>query len=128
MCLDGNSAELSSHYVNSQLQALWENASKCAEHAAHLDYKSIAYEKSRNTRALREYHYMTRRSKQGLKETELFFSARFGKPELKFICNHEAWLCVKIEKGHLNLVHKDALKPNFRADRYLLIIVMPLSH
>ncbi|EKM51546.1 uncharacterized protein PHACADRAFT_102478 [Phanerochaete carnosa HHB-10118-sp] len=115
MCLDGNSAELSVHYVNSQLQAFWENAAKCAAHTVKLDFKSSAYEKSRRTRALREYHYLTRKSKPGLLEQDLFFSAKFGRPELKFICNHSVFLCLMIESGHLNLDIKDAVKPGNKA-------------
>ena len=121
MCLDGNSAELSVHYINAQLKALWDNAKKCADHAAHakLDYKSSAYEKSRNTRALREFHYLTRKSKTGLVEKDLFFSAKFGAPELKFICNHSVFLSLTIESGHLNLDIKDAVKPGRKARQYV---------
>jgi hypothetical protein len=33
---------------------------------------------------------------------ELFFTAAFSEPRLEFICNHEAALYIKIDKGHLN--------------------------
>lgn len=117
MCLDGNSAELSANYISAQLKALWDNAKKCAKHTTHarLDYKSSAYEKSRNTRALREFHYLTRKSKAGLHEDDLFFSATFGQPKLKFICNHFVFFYLKIESGHLNLDIKDAVKSGRKA-------------
>ena len=118
MCLDGNSAALSVRYVKAQLQALWENAKECAEHATHYDYKSPEYESSRYIRALREYHYLTRRSKLGLHEEDLFFSAKFAAPEIKFLCNHTLFFCLKLESGHLNLAYKDALKVAQRADKY----------
>lgn len=122
MCLDGNSAELSVHYINAQLKALWDNAKKCAKQAAHakLDYKSCTYEKSRNTRALREFHYLPRKSKTGLVECDLFFSATFGQPKIKFICNHSVFFHLKIESGHLNLDIKDSVKPGRKAVQYVL--------
>ena len=131
MCIDGNSATLSVRYLNAQLRALWDNAVECSTHATYTEFRSIEYDKSKFTRALREFHLLGRKTPKSITRDsvdELFFSATFAQPDLKFICNHEALLCVKIEKGHLNLVHKDALKPNFRADRYVLFIVMPLSH
>ncbi|GJF00396.1 hypothetical protein PsYK624_166840 [Phanerochaete sordida] len=115
MCIDGNTADLSVHYINAQLVALWENAQKCATHAAGLDFKSAAYEKSKATRALREYHYLTRKAKHGLQEKELFFSAKFDRPQLKFICNHSAFFYLKIESGHLNLEVKEADRAGAKA-------------
>ena len=121
MCLDGNSAELSAHYINAQLKALWDNAKKCTDHASHnkLDYKSSAYEKSRNTRALREFHYLTPRPKAWMHEDDLFFSAVFGQPNLKFICNHSVFFYLKIESGHLNLDINAAEKPGRKAKQYV---------
>lgn len=117
MCLDGNTAELSGHYINAQLVALWENAQRCATHAATAPYKfrSAAYEKSRSIRALYEYHYIPRKADPALVVEELFFSAKFGKPELKFICNHSAFFHLKIETGHLNIDVKEAEKPSSKA-------------
>ena len=97
MCVDGNSAPLSVRYVSSQLEALYENAKECAPHAEHYDYKSAEYESSRYIRALREFHYLTRRATTGLRNDDLFFSAKFAAPELKFLCNHSVFLRLNVE-------------------------------
>ena len=34
---------------------------------------------------------------------ELPFFAEFGKPEIKFICNHDAMLTLTITRGHIRL-------------------------
>ncbi|EKM52094.1 uncharacterized protein PHACADRAFT_262561 [Phanerochaete carnosa HHB-10118-sp] len=116
MCIDGNSGPLSIRYVTAQLEALWHNANDCAPHAAHYDYKSNEYEGSRYIRALREFHFLTRRATTGLREDDLFFSAKFAMPELKFLCNHTVFLRLNIESGHLNLSYKDSAKLSARAD------------
>lgn len=119
MCIDGNSAALSVRYLNAQLQALWENADECSKHAGYTDFKSAEYDKSRYTRAIREFHYLTKRSAKNLSEEELFFVAKFSQPKLKFICNHEAVLFLTIQTGHFNLAHKEASKAGARADKYV---------
>ncbi|EKM54300.1 uncharacterized protein PHACADRAFT_146129 [Phanerochaete carnosa HHB-10118-sp] len=116
MCIDGNSGPLSIRYVTAQLEALWHNANDCAPHAVHYDYKSAEYEGSRYIRALREFHFLTRRATTGLREEDLFFSAKFAMPELKFLCNHTVFLRLNIESGHLNLSYKDSAKLSARAD------------
>ena len=119
MCLDGNPASLSVRYMNAQIHSLWENAKECASQGHYSDFKSTEYEKSRYTRALGEYHFLSKKSPKGLSIDELFFFAEFAAPKLEFICNHEAVLHLKIESGHLNLAHKDAGKPGARADKYV---------
>ena len=122
MCLNGNSAELSVHYINAQLQALFDNATKCAEHVAglKLDFKSSAYEKSRYKRALREFHYLPRRAPPGLKKEELFFHATFAQPKFQFVCNHTVFFALKIEAGRVNVRTKEAAKPGSKASAYVV--------
>lgn len=119
MCIDGNSASLSVRYLNAQLQALWQNAEECVRHSNWEKLKSPEYEKSKYTRALREFHLLPKRSSQSPSLDELFFFATFHEPKLEFVCNHEAILHLKIESGRLNVAYKDALKPNARGDRYV---------
>ena len=121
MCIDGNSAELSTHYINAQLQALFENAITCSKHVAglKLDFKDSAYEKSRYTRALREFHYLPHRSKPGLQKEDLFFYATFAQPKLQFVCNHTVFLRLKIESGRLNIDTKGASRRGSKANRYV---------
>jgi hypothetical protein len=56
--------------------------------------------------------------------TQLFFTATFGKPRLEFICNHEAALYIKIEKGHLNKAYEKSNSTQKRLDRCVLIHVL----
>ncbi|EKM52083.1 uncharacterized protein PHACADRAFT_151051 [Phanerochaete carnosa HHB-10118-sp] len=111
-----NSGPLSIRYVTAQLEALWRNADECAANASPSDYKSAEYEGTRYIRALREFHFLTKRPATGLREDDLFFSAKFAMPELKFLCNHTTFLRLIVESGHLNLAYKDSAKPGARAD------------
>ena len=105
MCLNGNSAPLSTRYLNSQLTTLWQNAIQCVDEKSHtLDVYSDEYEKTKHARALAEYHYFSLKSSASAQSTaDFFFYSRFGQPELKFICNHEAVLTLTINKANLNL-------------------------
>ncbi|EKM52523.1 uncharacterized protein PHACADRAFT_149241 [Phanerochaete carnosa HHB-10118-sp] len=116
MCIDGNSGPLSVRYITAQLDALYKNAAECAPHAAHHDYKSAEYESTRYIRALREFHYLTRRATNNLHEADLFFSAKFAQPEINFLCNHVVFLRLKLESGHFNSAYKEALRLGARAD------------
>lgn len=102
MCFGGNIAPLSSHYINTQLGALWDNAKLCAAHSQP-DFKSEEYERSKYTRALFHFHYLGRRVPKNGAVNELPFFAEFGKPEIKFICNHDAMLTLTITRGHISL-------------------------
>lgn len=119
MCHDGNSASLSVRYLNSQLTSLWENAVECTEEGGHThDFASAHYEKSKYTRALAQYHFFGNRALKMVDSTDdLLFFATFAKPELKFICNHEAVLCVTVENGHLNLQYGKANATSFHIDQ-----------
>lgn len=117
MCIDGNHGPLSVRYITSQLEALYKNAEQCAPHAKGLDFKAPEYESTRYTRALREFAYLTRRAPAGLHENDLFFTATFSQPELKFLCNHTAFIRFKIESGHFNTNYKESLKLGSRADQ-----------
>ena len=61
----------------------------------------------------------TPKPKTGMNEGDLFFSATFGQPNLKFICNHSVFFYLKIESGHLNLDINDSGKPGRKAKQYV---------
>ena len=107
MCHDGNSASLSVRYINAQLTALWENAVECMNSTKNntWDVRSIEYDKSKYTRALAQYHYFGKKAPkaQNLSVNDFHFYATFGKPEIRFICNHDALLTLTIDAGHANL-------------------------
>lgn len=119
MCRDGNSASLSARYLNGQLTTLWENAVECLEESEHaLDFQSEDYEKSAYTRALAQFHFFGRKPIKNVTSTDdLLFSATFAKPELKFICNHEAALYLTLKSGHLNLDYGKASTGDYQIDK-----------
>lgn len=117
MCNDGNSATQSVRYLNSQLAALFQNASECVQNCAPiLDFKSVDYDKTKYTRSLAEFHFVGPKPKKVYSTSELFFSATFSQPKLTFICNHEAILYLTIKSGHFNLDHTKANVPGFRVE------------
>lgn len=106
MCFEGNSAPLSAAYLNSQLAILWQNAVDCArdEDVNQVDLNSHEFHKSRYTRALAYYHHIGERtSKTSWTLETLPFYAVFDKPDLQFICNHEAIISLTVQSGHLRL-------------------------
>ncbi|KAJ3522697.1 hypothetical protein NM688_g8838 [Phlebia brevispora] len=118
MCHDGNGASFSSRYLNGQFANLWENAIECIRQCgATPDWQSEHYEKDAYTRALAQYHFFGKRSVRTINSTDdLLFHAAFGKPELKFICNHEAVLYLTIERGQLNLDYGKATAAEYQLD------------
>ena len=126
MCHDGNSAGLSIRYLNSQLSALWENAVECAKSVQNSswDVRSEKYEQSKYTRALAQFHFYGKRAPKIVgspSPTDFHFYATFGKPDIRFICNHDALLTFTIESGHANLDTAKVLTGNggVRADAYV---------
>ena len=121
MCLEGNSAPLSIRYLNAQLSSLWENARHCAQQSDKtraIDIASPEYEKSKYTRALAQYHFFGKKIPKGVRSTKDFlFYALFAKPELKFICNHEAVLILTVQEGHVNLDYNKSTIPGVKVDR-----------
>ncbi|KAK7694300.1 hypothetical protein QCA50_001482 [Cerrena zonata] len=119
MCLEGNNAPLSIRYLNAQLSSLWENARHCAKDsgADARDIKSHEYEKSKYTRALAQYQFFGRKAPKAIRSTDDFlFYAMFGKPELKFICNHEAVLFLTVQEGHANLDYNKSTIPGVKVN------------
>ena len=104
MCFEGNSASLSSTYLNSQLASLWKNAVTCSDNG-DVKANSLDFHKSKYTRALAEYHYI----REGVIEypltSDLLFHASFLTPHLKFVCNHDAILFLTIKTGHMYVNH-----------------------
>ncbi|KAJ3540782.1 hypothetical protein NM688_g6177 [Phlebia brevispora] len=122
MCHDGNSAPLSVRYLNSQLTTLWQNAVQCTDESKNgtLDVASQEYEKSKYTRALAQFHYFGARAPTSVSSTgDFFFYARFGQPDLKFICNHEAIVSFSIERANLNLDFGKSSVTGCRADHQM---------
>ncbi|THH00496.1 hypothetical protein EW145_g7068 [Phellinidium pouzarii] len=98
MCL-GNRAESSSHYINSQLRALYENAVKCTEnHGTGFKPSESAVEYST---CLYEFYGPGKHSRAARRDLPFF--ATFGCPRIEFVCNHEVILFLDIQEGHLNL-------------------------
>lgn len=115
MCHDGNSAPLSVRYLNSQLSALWANADQCVKEATNTatDVKSSQYDRSKYTRALAQFHYFGRKAPKVVQSSADFaFYATFAKPEIKFVCNHDAVLFLKINEGHANLEYNKVTGSN----------------
>ncbi|KAJ7199899.1 hypothetical protein B0H12DRAFT_1036920 [Mycena haematopus] len=109
MCLNDNSAPLSVRYLNAQLSAMWQNAVECVNHGGKqtiVDLRSSDYQKHKYTRSLAEFHFAGHSPSRGSIAVEnLFFDGSFGEPRLEFICNHEAALYLKLQKGHFNKVY-----------------------
>ncbi|TFK43794.1 hypothetical protein BDQ12DRAFT_662371 [Crucibulum laeve] len=83
-------------YLNSQLAALWENATDCAKKSGEGLIKPLDH--VRYDLALAEFHV----GHAGSENTDKMFTAVFDKPRLEFICNHDAVLYLKIRDGYLN--------------------------
>ncbi|KAI0676217.1 hypothetical protein C8Q78DRAFT_995876 [Trametes maxima] len=107
MCIGENLAPFAAYYLNAQLSALYENSLKCV--AEHPDAQSEG-----NHRFSALARFVTS-AVSG--QTYSVFIANFGKPELQFICNHNAVLKLKIEsvRGPLQLgaIFVDILVPFF---------------
>ncbi|KAI5120808.1 hypothetical protein M0805_003206 [Coniferiporia weirii] len=100
MCL-GNRAENSVQFINSQLGALYENAIHCtSKHGTGL--KPTLSEVEYST-CLYEFYGPGRHSRHQPSSRDLAFFARFGRPRLEFVCNHEVVLFLDIKNGHFNL-------------------------
>ncbi|KAJ7824736.1 hypothetical protein B0H14DRAFT_3727614 [Mycena olivaceomarginata] len=119
MCLNNNSVTLSVRYLNAQLSAMWENAVECVGHEGggpDVDLNSTDYKKHEYARSLAQYHFAAA-SKTPIPKQNLLFNATFGEPCLEFICNHEAALYLKLQKGHFNKVYPTkANTKNYKAD------------
>ncbi|KAJ6593574.1 hypothetical protein B0H19DRAFT_25714 [Mycena capillaripes] len=109
MCPGDNSAKLSARYLNAQLSAMYENAAECVGSEGKktsVDFRSDDYEMHKYTRSLAQFHFAGIKSpREPIGKEKLFFDGNFGKPRLEFICNHEAALYLKLEKGHFNNVY-----------------------
>ncbi|KAL0952771.1 hypothetical protein HGRIS_006999 [Hohenbuehelia grisea] len=106
MCPGDNSARLSVRYLNAQLSAMWQNAAECVGHEGKktsVDMRSNDYDKHKYTRSLAQFHFAGSKPPRGsIAKDTLFFDGAFGEPRLEFICNHEAALYLKLQKGHFN--------------------------
>ncbi|KAH8110420.1 hypothetical protein DFH11DRAFT_1803752 [Phellopilus nigrolimitatus] len=100
MCL-GNRAEVSSHYINSQLGALYDNAAQCTtKHSTGLKptMSSVEY-----GTCLYEFYGPGKHSRYQPSRLDLPFFATFGRPRVEFVCNHEVILFLDLQDGHYNL-------------------------
>ncbi|KAF8519034.1 hypothetical protein BU17DRAFT_66191 [Hysterangium stoloniferum] len=100
MCV-GNRAPSAAHYINKQVQSLWELSNECVEkHGVGI----------KATRAEVEYGSALSQICIGKQKTinpsvkDLTFFASFGAaPQIKFICNHDILLIFTIKSGHYRL-------------------------
>jgi hypothetical protein len=112
MC-HGNRAPQAIRYLNQQLFSHWDNAKRCVEtHACTSKPLSATVEYGM---CLREYFHGFPSNKRHASKEDHAFYAKFGAPELRFICNHDAVLIFTIEEGHFNLNpnRPDPYVPNF---------------
>ncbi|CCL98532.1 uncharacterized protein FIBRA_00531 [Fibroporia radiculosa] len=101
MCVGENCAPQASHYVVAQLTALYENAVECVKSHDPAD-KSL--EISQYSHALAQYSFVD----QNVRSNNIMFHAKFGQPQLEFICNHDVVLCFTISSGYYRLDYSDA--------------------
>ena len=121
MCRGGNNASRSARYLNGQLSSLWENAIDCIEECGQVDFRSQHYVNDALSRALAKFEYCGRKPTKTIQTPEeLLFEARFGKPHLKFICNHELALYISIEHGHLDLDFNKAEIEDYETNSYVI--------
>ncbi|KAL5504464.1 hypothetical protein ACEPAH_7125 [Sanghuangporus vaninii] len=100
MCI-GNRAEVSVHYINGQLRALFENAQHCAK--KHLDGFKPSASAVEYATCLAEFYGPSKHVRQDATFTDLPFFVKFGCPRVEFVCNHEAVLFLNLREGHYNL-------------------------
>ncbi|KAI0641469.1 hypothetical protein C8Q79DRAFT_1014399 [Trametes meyenii] len=95
MCVGENLAPFAAYYLNAQLAALYENSERCV--AEHPDAQS---EGNHRFSALAKFV-----TGDVAGQSYSVFTAIFDKPEVKFICNHNAILKLKIRsiRGPLEL-------------------------
>ncbi|PCH38353.1 hypothetical protein WOLCODRAFT_115316 [Wolfiporia cocos MD-104 SS10] len=101
MCVGENCAPQAVHYMNAQLAALHDNAVACLKDH---DPAHKPQDQTRYSHALAEYAYIDPHSKGHHK----MFQASFDKPQLEFICNHDAILRLRIKKGYYRLDYTKA--------------------
>ncbi|KAI0712230.1 hypothetical protein C8Q76DRAFT_845437 [Earliella scabrosa] len=97
MCSDENGAPHAVRYLNAQLAVLHENARKCLE-----EHEQARTEENKHFYALAEYTVL----KPGTSDTA--FYATFDRPELEFVCDHDAILHLTLANSRLVL---DSLRP-----------------
>lgn len=128
MCREGNSASQSARYLNGQLSTLWENALECIEESPGIDFQCEDYEKTACNRALGQFHFFGKKLARSVASTDdCLFACAFAKPELKFICNHEAVLHLNLQTGQLNLDYGKASAGEYQLDPYVLLYVSQWS-
>lgn len=131
MCVGENCAPQAVHYMNAQLAALYENAADCIKHH---DWSTKPAEQfstyllttqlkrpadltdcrmSEYSHALAEFTFTNPYSRN-----QTMFHATFGKPEIEFICNHDAILRLKIRKGYYRLDYSKSSAMNY-SDKYV---------
>ncbi|TFY80143.1 hypothetical protein EWM64_g3867 [Hericium alpestre] len=109
MCL-GNFAEVSSEYINRQLQTHWENSQRCVQKHNREGLKPQSRELEYGF-ALSEFYYRKAGNYQCSKD-DMTFWASFGCPRLEFVCNHEAILYLEVKEGHLYLDNDKGAHPD----------------
>jgi hypothetical protein len=122
MCIHGNSAPLSSAYIDAQLSQLYRNAVRCAEtgpdtNTSAIDFHSDDYIQHFYLRALAEFYYAgVDHPTAPISKENLLFEAHFGEPRLNFVCNHEAVLSLTLNRCRFSTEYENAGR-NLRFDR-----------
>lgn len=109
---------------------MWANAVECVGHEGHMtsvELRSDEYKKHKYTRSLAQFHFAGNKTPKGLIPKEnLMFNATFGEPHLKFICNHEVALYLKLQNGHFNRLYPVSSTLNaFKSNTYVFFVLRP---
>jgi len=115
MCFNENSAPHAVHYVNGQLQSLWENATQCA---AHQGGNFPAADGHRFSFALAQFYYGKLRSKGIPSKDDFSFFIDLAQPTLEFACNHDVILHLRVNQGHYRLDIDGTSGTTIRCARY----------
>ncbi|KAL4248925.1 hypothetical protein ABKN59_007566 [Abortiporus biennis] len=113
MCFGENSAPHATHYLNAQLTALWENATECVAHHGNGLKPS---DSQKYSFSLAEFFYGKHRGRGHASKADMMFHAYFGRPQLEFICNHDALLRLHLKEGHYNTEFAKATSENITAN------------
>ena len=104
MCLKNRSYN-SASYLNAQLTGLWDNAKHCANDSDHWTQRTGETELGT---CLYQTFDLQHFDHPSIDTAKFSFHAKFGKPSIEFVCNHEIILKLTVTEGHYN-PHPDDL-------------------
>ncbi|GBE84880.1 hypothetical protein SCP_0700600 [Sparassis crispa] len=102
MCIGENCAPQAAHYMNAQLAALHANAISCMRDHENAQKRDDIY---RYSHALAHFSHSKYDIADHDDQDDAVFDADFGTPQIKFICNHDALLYLKIDRADYVVDH-----------------------